>query len=29
MILGKGCGTPSMTQKSKYMEEAYELGKRV
>ncbi len=27
MILGKGCGTPSMTAGSKYMEEAYKLGK--
>ena len=29
MILGRGCGTPSMTQNSKYIKEAYELGKRV
>ena len=27
MVLGKGCGTPSMTQHSKYPEQAYELGK--
>ena len=26
MVLGKGCGTPSMTQHSKYPEQAYELG---
>lgn len=26
MILGYGCGTPSMTRSSKYMKEAYELG---
>ena len=27
MILGYGCGTPSMTISSKYINEAYELGK--
>lgn len=27
MILGKGCGTPSMTAGSKYMEQAYRLGR--
>ena len=27
MILGTGCGTPSMTQDSRHMEEAYRLGK--
>ncbi len=27
MVLGKGCGTPSMTAGSKYMEQAYKLGK--
>ena len=27
MVLGYGCGTPSMTRKSAYMKEAYELGK--
>ena len=27
MILGYGCGTPSMTNSSKYINEAYELGK--
>ena len=27
MILGKGCGTPSMTQRSKYISAAYHLGK--
>ena len=29
MVLGKGCGTPSMTQRSKYPEQAYELGKKL
>ena len=28
MVLGKGCGTPSMTQHSKYPEQAYELGEK-
>ncbi len=27
MILGEGCGTPSITRNSPYMREAYELGK--
>ncbi len=27
MILGKGCGTPAMTARSRFMAEAYELGK--
>lgn len=27
MVLGYGCGSPSMTQRSKYLKEAYELGK--
>ena len=27
MILGHGCGSPAMTQRSKYPEEAYKLGK--
>ena len=27
MILGKGCGTPSMTANSKYMQDAYKFGK--
>lgn len=26
-ILGKGCGTPSMTKRSEYMARAYELGR--
>ncbi len=26
-VLGKGCGTPSMTRHSKYMQAAYDLGK--
>lgn len=26
MVLGYGCGTPGMTQRSRYMKEAYELG---
>lgn len=29
MVLGKGCGTPSMTQHSKYLGQAYELGKKL
>lgn len=28
-ILGKGCGSPSMTKRSPYPERAYELGKRL
>ena len=27
MVLGKGCGTPSMTQRSNYPKLAYQLGK--
>ena len=27
MVLGYGCGTPGMTKRSKYMDEAYRLGK--
>lgn len=27
MVLGRGCGTPSMTKSSKYPAEAYKLGK--
>ena len=29
MILGYGCGTPSMTKRSRYPEQAYKLGKRL
>lgn len=29
MILGRGCGTPNMTAHSKYLEEAYKLGKNL
>ena len=29
MVIGKGCGTPSMTRSSKYMKQAYELGKTI
>lgn len=29
MVLGKGCGTPSMTQHSQYPQMAYELGKKL
>ncbi len=29
MVLGTGCGTPAMTQKSRHMEEAYRLGRSV
>ena len=28
-VLGKGCGTPAMTQGSGYVEQAYELGKNL
>ena len=27
MVLGYGCGTPGMTKRSKYMQQAYELGR--
>ena len=27
MILGRGCGTPAMTERSEYMRKAYELGR--
>ena len=27
MVLGKGCGSPSMTKQSKYLKMAYTLGK--
>ena len=26
-VLGRGCGTPDMTRRSRYMKDAYELGK--
>ena len=29
MILGKGCGTPSMTKRSAYPDKAYRLGRRL
>ena len=29
MVLGKGCGTLSMTKHSRYPKEAYELGRRL
>lgn len=29
MVLGYGCGTPSMTQHSKFPQQAYNLGKRL
>ena len=29
MVIGKGCGTPDMTRRSKYMKEAHELGKTI
>ena len=28
-VLGKGCGTPSMTARSPYLMDAYEMGKRI
>lgn len=29
MVLGGGCGTPAMTRASRYMRQAYELGKNL
>ena len=29
MVLGLGCGTPGMTKRSKYIDEAYRLGKNL
>lgn len=29
MVLGYGCGTPSMTQHSEYPQQAYQLGKNL
>lgn len=29
MVLGRGCGSPSMTKHSRYPKMAYELGKRL
>ena len=29
MVLGYGCGTPGMTKRSKYPEDAYQLGKSI
>ena len=29
MVIGKGCGTPSMTRSSRFMKQAYELEKTV
>lgn len=29
MVLGKGCGTPSMTKSSVYPDKAYDLGKKI
>lgn len=29
MVLGRGCGTPAMTQQSKFPKLAYELGKKL
>lgn len=29
MVLGRGCGSPVMTRRSRFMKEAYELGKRL
>jgi hypothetical protein len=28
-VLGRGCGTPVMTKRSRYPKEAYELGRRL
>ena len=27
MVLGRGCGTPSMTARSRYPKDVYELGR--
>lgn len=29
MVLGRGCGTPSMTKHTQYPQKAYELGKQL
>ena len=29
MVLGYGCGTPSMTEHSKFPQQAYQLGNRL
>ncbi len=29
MILGYGCGSPEMTKRSKYVEDAYLLGEKM
>ncbi|MCQ4644649.1 NAD(P)H-dependent oxidoreductase [Blautia marasmi] len=29
MVLGTGCGTPAMTKRTQFPQEAYELGKRI
>ena len=29
MVLGTGCGTPSMTQHSEFPQQAYELGRNL
>ncbi len=29
MVLGTGCGSPSMTQGTKHMKDAYDLGKTI
>lgn len=29
MVLGYGCGTPAMTRRSRYLKEAYQLGKHL
>ena len=28
-VLGRGCGTPAMTQRSKFVKQAYELGRGI
>ena len=28
-VLGRGCGTPDMTKRSPYVQQAYELGRRL
>ena len=29
MIIGRGCGSPSMTRRSSYMKQAYEMGRSI
>ena len=29
MVLGRGCGTPGMTNRTKYPKDAYEMGQKL